>query len=151
MCYKPYFYCAFWQTMLKRNKNVDQRIALWKPKLEPDNNSAAHIYIYIYTWLGSGPIFAILKFRFWTNSVLRCFFKLNSNSTQFCLFWPQKVDKMKVRFRTKKASLEPQIGPEPNFHLGQNLTFKNGPFYQSLLWNHEKIVFSESYTWKQAR
>ena len=85
--------------------------------------------------LGSGPIFVILKVRFWTNLVLRCFqAKHEEYSVVFCNVRPPKVNKMKCLVLDQNdISFGPKIGPEPNFHLGADLTFKHGPFYQHFL------------------
>ena len=63
-------------------------------KKPPHFRTQQHAYIYIYRYryicmrLGSGPIFAILKVRFWINFVfLRFVFKPNSKSIQFSVFF----------------------------------------------------------------
>ena len=53
------------QDLPQKGKNMDHR------------GGGRHIYIYIYIYivrLGSGPSFAILKVRFWTNFLFRCCF-----------------------------------------------------------------------------
>ena len=48
--WNPYFYSVFvWQSVFyKKKTNLDQIITFKNPKLGPDNNSTACIYIYIY-------------------------------------------------------------------------------------------------------
>ena len=80
--------------------------------------------------LGSGPMFAILQVRFWTKFVFRRF--LGQTARMFS-FLPQNIHKMEARFRTNMAFLDPKLVQNLTFTLVQNQTFKNGPFYQNLL------------------
>ena len=65
-----------------------------KPKnCHIDPEGTTYIYIYIYAVrLGSGPSFAILKVRFWTNFVFRCLFFSPNRGVDG--FWgPKKLTK----------------------------------------------------------
>ena len=91
------------------------------------------IYIYIYRYLyiyvvrlGSGPISAVLKVRFWTNC-LDVFQSQRAGVFSFVL-GAKKVNKMKVRFLDQDGLfLDPKLVQDLTFTLVQNLTFKNGP------------------------
>ena len=87
----------------KERGNFGQMFDSKKGNFWTDFDSTTYTYIYIYTVrLGSGPISALSKVRFWTTFVLDVFGQTQGVEGLLVL-WANKVTKMKVRFWTKVA------------------------------------------------
>ena len=124
-----------YKNRLKRNKlgpdngpTLDQIRTYETPKLGPDNNFTACIYIYIYAVkLKIGPIVALFKVKNWS-IFLFFFFENRIPPAERRGFWKtSKKDNKKTQFlklKTGPIMLRNILGPVFNFNLDQFLTLE---------------------------